>query len=151
MYEKFLTEIEEEEASSGEQMEPGASAAQTASLKETALRELGAELPAGYLDFLGRHNGLIYNGLNIYGTEQRKAAGDDPDVFIEGFTEANLDYRDVDYFSDLLVFGDGDIDLYVYQVSKNEYQVRDRIPADNIYETFRTFEELIAHALEKYL
>lgn len=150
MYEKFLTEIEEEEASSDEQMEPGASAAKIASLRESALRELGAELPAGYLDFLGRHNGLIYNGLNIYGTERRKVAGE-PDVFIEGFTDSNLEYRDVDYFSDLLVFGDGDIDLYVYQISKNEYQVRDRVPADNIYETFGTFEELLAHALEEYL
>jgi hypothetical protein len=132
-------------------MEPGASAAQIASLKDGALRQLGAELPAGYLDFLGRHDGLIYNGLNIYGTERREAAGEEPDVLIEGFVEANLDYRDVDYFNDLLVFGDGDVDLYVYQASKKEYQVRDRVPADNIYETFGTFEELLAHALEEYL
>jgi hypothetical protein len=151
MYEKFLTEIEEEEASSGEQMEPGANAAQIASLKNGALRELGTELPAGYLDFLGRHNGLIYNGLNIYGTERHEAAGEEPDVLIEGFVEANLDYRDVDYFNDLLVFGDGDIDIYVCEMSKGEYQVRDRMPADNINETFGTFEELLAHALKAHL
>lgn len=149
MYEKFLTEIEKDEASSGEQMEPGASAAERDSLKERARSELDAELPAGYLDFLGRHNGLIYNGLNIYGTERREAGA--AGVFIDGFTEANLDYRDVDYFSDLLVFGDGNIDVYVYQVSKNEYQVRDRVPAVNVFETYKTFDELLAHALEKHL
>lgn len=149
-YFELLRKIKKEEENFGGKMQLPCSERQLADLRTETTDKLNCQLPNSYADFLKIHNGFQFNGLFIYATEKVLVAGT-KDIYIQGFVEMNLNYRDDSYFNDLLVFGDGNTDIYVYQISLDKYQRRDRIPADNIIESFNTFDDMITKALEIHL
>jgi hypothetical protein len=145
MYKNLLTKTHEEKISYGElSWQPPSSEYLLIEISKRAKNELKTELPTSFLEFLKITNGLNWNGLFIY------SAGKSED-FEYDFIEMNLNYRDVDYFQDLLVFGEGNSEIYTYQISTKEYQIRDRVPADNILEKCNNFDEMITKALETHL
>lgn len=149
MYQRLLQEIAQKRQKYGESMQAPASQDQISALRERAQRELQSTLPEPYLSLLTRNNGLDWNGTFILASEETSIAGF-PDRFIRGFVDWNLLRRDLSEFNDLLVFGESGIDLYVYQISTSEYQIRDSSSLD-VIEVFTSFDELIAEALRKTL
>lgn len=144
MYRELLEKIKLEKLSANKVWHPSASEDQIENLILRTKIKLNAELPVDYVNFLRVTNGFNWNGIFVYATD---ATNDFPFDFVE----MNLNYRDVDYFEDLLVFGDGNIDIYTFQISAREYQIRDRVPADNINERYGTFDEMITGALRSNL
>lgn len=149
MYEQLLTQIGAEQARYGERSQPPATEERLERLRQRAREELGAEVPEEYLDFLRTQDGLNHNGLFIYASEPSPVEGT-TDATIDGLVEANLGWRDDDFFKDLLVFGEGNMDLYVRHLPTGEYRVIDRVPG-NLIETHPSFKQLIAAALKSHL
>lgn len=53
--------------------------------------------------------------------------------------------------SDYLVLGDSEMDVFVFEISTNKYQIRDRQVFDNIYEEYLSFDGMLRYALELML
>lgn len=149
MYEQLLTRVGEEQARYGERSQPPCTEERLERLRRRALEELNAEVPEEYAAFLRAQDGLNHNGLFIYASETSPVAGG-TDATIEGFVEANLGWRDDEFFNDYLVFGEGNMDLYVRHLPTGEYQVIDRTPG-NLIEAPPSFDQLIAAALKAHL
>jgi hypothetical protein len=149
MYEQLLTEVGAEQARYGGRAQPPCTDERLERLRRHVREELGAELPDEYAAFLRRQDGLNHNGLFIYASETSAVAGAGG-AAIEGFVEANLGWRDDEHFKRYLVFGEGNMDLYVRHLPTGDFQVIDRTPG-NLIETHPSFDQLIAAALRAHL
>ncbi len=149
MYQRLLAEVRAAQTRYGEQSQPPCTDDRLAQLRRRVREELSADLPDDYAAFLRSQDGLNHNGLFIYASETSPVAGA-PDATIEGLVEANLGWRDDDHFNDYLVFGEGNMDLYVRHLPTGDYQVIDRTPG-NLIETHPSFDQLIAAALKAHL
>ncbi|HEX8119397.1 MAG TPA: YrhA family protein [Pyrinomonadaceae bacterium] len=149
MYEQLLTQVGAEQAKYGERSQPPCAEGRLERLRLRAREELGAELPEEYADFLRAQDGLNHNGLFIYASETSPVAGG-ADATIQGLVEANLDWRDDEHFNNYLVFGEGNMDIYVRHLPTGAYQTLDRTPG-NLIETHPSFQHLLAAALKAHL
>jgi hypothetical protein len=149
MYQSVLEEVRKKRRDYDLENQPGASPASLTKLREQARIELKMDVPEAYIRFLRLSDGLVWNGLEIYASEKVPLAGH-TDRFIEGFVDANLDRRDVEACKELLIFGEGNIDLYVYNVHQRKHFILDRTSLD-ITEEADSFDSLIAKALEIHL
>ncbi len=140
MYQQFLQEVQDQQRHYGEQTHPPSDEAALASLSQNSLAELSADVPEQYKAFLRITDGLNWNGLFIYSSH-------DTSEYKHGFVETNLNWRSYEINQDFLFFADADINLYAYSISEEEYQVLDR-PSMDVYDSFQTFDELIADALK---
>ena len=149
MYEQLLTRVGEEQARYGERSQPPCTEERLERLRRRARAELGTEVPEEYAAFLRAQDGLNHNGLFIYASETSPVAGA-ADATIEGLVEANLGWRDDEFFNDYLVLGEGNMDLYVRHLPTGEYQTLDRTPG-NLIESHPSFDQLMAAALKAHL
>ncbi len=149
MYQDLMVQVIEAQAKYNLGAQPPCPANRVEELRRRARRELRAELPEEYAAFLRQHDGLNWNGLFLYASERTPITGS-PSNFIEGFVEMNLLYREDKWFEDYLVFGEGNMDLYVRQVSTGDFQIIDRVPG-NLIETVSSFDELLIKALKAHL
>ena len=89
-----------------EALEPPCTEAKLEKLRERARAELATGIPGGYAEFLRIMDGLDFNGMSIYASEQTTSR-DASRAEIFGFVETNLMHRDVDVMKNYLVFGGG--------------------------------------------
>ena len=150
MYQELLREVAEAQSKYGERKQPPGHPERLARLRERVREELAAEVPPEYEAFLREQDGLNWNGLFIYACEPSEVAGASADAHIEGFVEANLAWRDDEHMRDYLVFGEGNMDLYVRHLPTGEYRTIDRVPG-NLIETHPSFEAMLAAALKAHL
>jgi len=132
-----------------EQLQPPCSDAELHALRHRARLELGHDAPDEYVRFLKRANGIDWNGLVIYASERAPIVGH-ADRSIDGFVDANLDFRDHSAFADYLVFADDGVALFVYHVTRSVYQAITRVGLVDL-ESFRSFDDLIANALSGHI
>jgi hypothetical protein len=147
MYRTYLEEIRKSEAQDGLDLQPAASEQDILELRRSSLAELGSDIPQGYADFLRMTNGLEFNGVCIYATRRVVVDLGNYQYDILGFVEATLEWRSMnDDNEHLLVFGDSDLDIYVYDPAAKEYRVQDRGSRD-IVAAYPSFDELMEKAL----
>jgi hypothetical protein len=149
MYKEWLEKVKKDKEKFDGQMQSSASPEQIARLSAEAQTKLKVSLPQAYLDFLRENNGLNWNGVMIYASEQVPIAGY-TDRFIYGLVEMNETHRDDDFFNDFIVFGDDGMDLYAYNIGSGEYQIYENVP-HNLVATYPNFDELISRALQRSL
>ena len=146
-YQSLLDEVERQQAKYDEQMQPPADEEQITKLQQEAQEKLLTDVPAEYLDFLRQTNGLVWDNLIIYASQESPIVHQD-EGFIEGFVESNLAARDVEDCEDLLIFGSsGDIDLYVKRISSGQYQILDYTSL-SVTKAVIGFDALITEALQ---
>jgi hypothetical protein len=148
MYQQLLDELEAVQARYGEQPQPPCPDDRLEQLRQRVREELGAELPDEYIAFLRTRDGLNHNGLFIYASETAPVVGA-TNATIQGVVQANLGWRDYEPWGAYLVFGEGNMDLYVRHLPTGEYRVIDRVPG-NIIETHPSFDRLLAAALRAH-
>lgn len=144
----ILHEVEDAKRKYNEHMQQPCAPSQVAALATRTRNLLGIELPNEYADFLGRTDGLDFNGAHFYGHARVPIAGRQ-DVFIDDLVEMNLIQREVEGLERLLVLGQSGLDIYVYDADAQQFQARDRISLD-VDEEFPTFVELLAHVVEQH-
>ncbi len=149
MYQRLLAEIRAAQTRYGEQVQPPCTDERLARLRRRARDELSEELPDEYSVFLRAQDGLNHNGLYIYASETAQIVGA-PGSTIEGIVEANQRWRIDQHLTHYLVFGEGNMDLYVRHSLTGDYHVIDRVP-ENVIESYRSYELLMAAALRAHL
>ena len=110
-------------------------------LRRLAWDTLRTELPEGYVTFLGRNDGLVFNGYMIYGATEREKP-----YFLSGFVEANerLGGPQKGY----VFYGDSSIDLYAQDRTSGAWVTLDR-PSLDVVATFPSFDAMLAHVLRE--
>jgi len=144
-YKCLLMEIDRDIRTMGRTLQPGCTSNQIDQLVKRVREMLGTTLPEDYIQFLSYTNGLMYNGLMIYSSQETVLQGR-LDVCIWGIVEANLLHRSNPFFNDFLVFGQGNMDYYALYLPDNSYRIIDRVPG-NVIDTLRSFEDLLVRAI----
>ena len=139
----------ESKADYNSEIQPPATEEALQRLFQRTRAELGADLPASYLNFLRLTDGLIWDGLFIYSSEKTPVVGE-PNEFMHPFVDTNLIWRSHEPHKKFLFFGDGDISLYVYNLEKDCYEILDR-PSETVIQTFSSFDEMLTEALRHRL
>ncbi|WP_143515093.1 MULTISPECIES: YrhA family protein [unclassified Pseudomonas] len=116
---------------------------------ERCRQALGVTPPSEHIEFLGLCDGGAENGVFLYSTRPAQFA--DCAGLTNDFIEVNLNWRDLEWMSDYLVLGDSEMDVFVFEISSNKYQIRDRQVFDNIYEEYLSFDGMLRYALELML
>ena len=134
----LLADINAEQREFKQTIWPPASLDAIARLRRFARDTLQADLPEDYVTFLGRHDGLDFNGHVIYGAIEHK------EPFLSGFVEANehlggLQARHVYY-------GDTGDQLYAQDRTSRAWVALDR-PSLNVIATFPGFEAMLTKVL----
>jgi hypothetical protein len=102
-------------------------------------------LPPDYIEFLKINNGIAWNGIEFYGTDQVVDA-DNPDGYcLMDIITMSADFED--YYCNTietkcLQIGRTDEELYTYNAEKNIYEIRDLSAITEIYDKYETFAEL---------
>ncbi len=150
MYQDLVARIAaERKAGLGSDIQPPATEASLAHLRQRTRDELSAELPKGYLDFLRMTDGLNWEGLFIYASDRNPVVGK-PTIFMHSFVEDNLDWRSYEKRKNYLIFADGDISLFVYNLVEKRYELQDR-SSGTVLSTYDTFDAMITEALKTTL
>jgi len=150
MYDELLKEVELRMAPGS--LQPPCSRERIEKLEQRSIRMLGHAIPFGYGRFLSVADGFIWNGLKIYGSANSHAVRH-PNLKIDGFIEANLEYRDLrdgDPMEDYLIFAEDSVTFFVYHIPREVYEVF-TIVGMTILETFETFDELLVDAFKGHL
>jgi hypothetical protein len=148
MYQELLKDAKKLMVSCGRHPQPPCSGPAVERLRARAHAELGAAIPDAYAAFLELTNGFEWNGLVVYASETTPMTGY-ADRFIQGLVEANGIWREYEPHRELLIFGDGDISLYAFNIRLSEYQILDR-QSDTLLSVVGSFEALVARALEDH-
>lgn len=145
----LIDEVKRIASKYNEILEPPCTEAKLKRLRERSRAELTTDVPNDYVDFLRIMDGLDFNGMLVYASEQTTSK-DSSQAEIFGFVETNLMHRDVDVMRGYLVFGSDSLNIYVLDVRNNEYQVLDRASLDKAT-SFSSFDEMLEQAIKKHL
>ena len=106
------------------------------------LAEIGLEpLPQGYIDFLKKNNGLAWNGIIFYSTDQVTEAGK-PDGFkLTDLVTENDEFNDRFELDEKVIIGIADDDYYTYNIESQKYEVLE-FTSRELMEEFDTFADL---------
>jgi hypothetical protein len=132
----LIADINAEKRQFRQTIRPPASADAIARLRTLARDTMQTDLPEDYVSFLGRNDGLNFNGYVIYGaTEQREP-------FLSGFVEANERLGDDKY----VYYGDTGDQLYAQDRTSRAWVALDR-PSLDVIATFPSFDAMLTKVL----
>ncbi|MCL2211495.1 MAG: SMI1/KNR4 family protein [Treponema sp.] len=112
------------------------------SLCQKMLTDIGLEpLPQGYIDFLKKNNGLAWNGIIFYSTDQVSCI-DDPNGFkIMDLVTTNDEFNDRFELDEKVLLGIADDDYYTYNIETRKYEVLE-FSSRELMEEFDSFADL---------
>jgi hypothetical protein len=134
----LLAEINAEQREFAQTIWPPASPDAVAQLRRLARNTLQTDLPEDYVTFLGRNDGLDFNGYVIYGATEHK------EPFLSGFVEANE--RLGGSQARHVYYGDTGDQLYAQDRTSRAWVALDR-PSLDIIATFPSFDAMLTKIL----
>jgi hypothetical protein len=138
----LLEAIDARERRFGYTNRPAASSAAVERLRRFARDTLRTDLSEGYVTFLGRNDGLDFNGYKIFAaTEQRKP-------YLAGFIEVNEVFGGPD--DRYVYYGDGGYEIYAQDRTSGTWVTLD-VPSWGVVATFPSFEAMLAQILRDAL
>ena len=138
----LLAVIDAQERKFRRTIRPPASPEAIEGLRKFARDTLRTDLPQGYVTFLGKTDGLVFNGYEIFAAAQHRKP------YQPGFVEANEILRASD---DRYVFyGGSSIDLYAQDRTSGAW-VTLNVPGLDVMATFPSFDALLAQVLRDAL
>ena len=106
------------------------------------LVKLGLEpLPQGYIDFLKKQNGLAWNGIEYYSTDQVVEAANPDGYRLMDLATMNEDFNDRYELDEKVLLGRADEDYYTYNIETKKYEALE-LESREPWEEFDTFEGL---------
>ncbi|MED2806604.1 YrhA family protein [Bacillus thuringiensis] len=113
--------------------------------RKSVLGKFGKDvLPQQYYEFLQTVNGIEFNGLKIYGIDQ-KFLDSKPINQVDSFFDSNETWESIKDEDELVFFADSDIAWYCYNVSKKIFVELDK-PSGEHMETFCDFDTMLESA-----
>ena len=105
------------------------------------LIELGLEpLPQGYIGFLKKNNGLAWNGIVFYSTDQVTEADNPNGFFIMDLAAMNDDFNERYELDEKVLLGRADEDYYTYNIETKKYEALE-LESREVWEECNTFED----------
>lgn len=139
----LLADIEKIKNQDGKSIMLPASYESIQTIKEWILRNISENLwISEYEDLLKKVNGLEFNGLVIYNAK--------PEDENNGFIGANEIWRDNEWDSDYLFFGDSSISWYCLDIDNYVFLELDK-PSGDVVDEYSSFEEMINEAMKSVL
>jgi hypothetical protein len=106
------------------------------------LIDLGLEpLPQGYIDFLKKNNGLAWNGIEFYSTDQVTEAGNPNGFRLMDLVTMNDEFNERYELDDKVLLGRADEDYYTYNIQTKKYEALE-LESREVWEECNTFEDL---------
>ena len=106
------------------------------------LVELSLEpLPQGYIDFLKKNNGLAWNGIEFYSTDQVVEASNPDGYKLMDLVTMNDDFNDQYELDEKVLLGRADDDYYTYNIETKKYEILE-FSSCEVMDEFDTFEDL---------
>jgi hypothetical protein len=149
VYDTLLDKIAERKRKYGEGLQPPCSPEDLKSLQRSAKSELDCDIIDECARFLKRANGLDWNGIVVYASKRTPIVGY-TDRFIEGFVEANLNFRGFEPMKDYLIFADDGVVLFTLHAATNKYDVITRVGL-SILKSYGSFDELLTDAFSGHM
>jgi len=111
------------------------------------LIELGLEpLPQGYIGFLKKNNGLAWNGIVFYSTDQVTEA-DNPDGFrIMDLVTMNDEFNERYELDEKVLLGRADEDYYTYNIETKKYEALE-LESREVWDEYDTFEDFFFYTV----
>ena len=82
------------------------------------------EIPAEYIEFLKISDGLIWNGLELYGTKAYER--EEKAYSFPGIIDANMDFMGFEALFNKIIVGKASEELIVYSFTEKRWQCIDR-------------------------
>ena len=109
---------------------------------QEGLIELGLEpLPQGYIDFLKKNNGLSWNGIEFYSTDQVVEAANPDGYRLMDLVTMNDEFNDRYELDEKVLLGRADEDYYTYNIETKKYEALER-ESREVWEECDTFADL---------
>ncbi|HIF9336534.1 TPA: YrhA family protein [Photobacterium damselae] len=143
LIETKIQEISEKMKLWDENLEQPAKSEQITSFCKSVFDKFNIVLPNDYLAFLALTNGLEFNGVIIYGTENSQ----DPNASPLDLIAINLATNTL---GNAIILGETSTELITFDSLLLEYQLRDRIGLDRI-EPYSGFEQVFYHVIDRVL
>ena len=99
-----------------------------------------ASIPTGVIEFLKMTDGLIWNGMELYGS--RAVEREDLGYSFPGLLEANLNFLNSEYLHGKLILGKATEEMFIYFGKEHKFLVIDRINFE-VNAVYTTFAEMI--------
>lgn len=135
---ELLAEINAEKREFAQPIWPPASPDAIERLRKLARDTLQADLPEDYVAFLGRNDGLDFNGYVIYGATEHK------EPFLSGFVESNERLGGPQ--AGHVFFGDTGDQLFAQDRTSQAWVALDRASLD-VIATFPSFDAMLTDVL----
>ena len=135
---ELLAKINAEQREFDQTIWPPASPDAIARLRTAARDTLQTGLPEEYVTFLGRNDGLDFNGYVVYGATEHK------EPFLSGFVEANERLGGAQ--ARHAYYGDTGDQLYAQDRTSGTWVALDR-PSLDVIMTFPNFEAMLTQVL----
>ncbi len=110
--------------------------------------EFNAQLPIDFAAFLKQSNGLDYNGLVIYGSDQTPE-NTGPGGFWQGLIAANQEWRSGGCH-DYLIIGETELDILTVEYDGTQPARRDRVSGD-VIQRYGSVAEMLATLMRERL
>ena len=99
-----------------------------------------AGVPANYAEMLKKTDGIIWNGIELYGTRATERA--DGAYVFPGLIEANLEFLGYESAIGRLIIGRAAEEVFVFNSRERRYQVLDRLDF-SVTGSFPTLREAV--------
>jgi hypothetical protein len=111
------------------------------------LIELGLEpLPQGYIGFLKKNNGLAWNGIVFYSTDQVTEA-DNPNGFrLMDLVTMNDEFNERYELDEKVLLGRADEDYYTYNIETKKYEALE-LESREVWDEYDTFEDFFFYTV----
>ena len=101
-----------------------------------------------YFKFLSFTDGLIFNGLKIFGTQTHQR--DEKNYNFPSLLEINMNFLERNRSHDFVILGEVNEDLIIYHIKEKNYQLIDK--TDLVQEiSFPRFYDILYSFLEEFL
>ena len=134
------------EAEYGDRLPPPCPSAQLINVQKEAMAKLDVQLPEEYLEFLRVHDGLDWNGLQVYGAEDYESSPEK----IMGVVEVNLIRRDAPGWDEHLCLAESGDDSYGVRLEDGRFCGIDVVSGD-VFEEYESFDHMISSVLRELL
>ncbi|UJW56096.1 SMI1/KNR4 family protein [Bacillus sp. A116_S68] len=140
-WKKSLLEVEKVLSKFSISLNKGVSEGDILILSENVEKRLGSgKLAVGYKDFLRKVNGLVFNGVNVYGVDEEFIQ--DNNDHIEGFIDNNEVWQEEDDENRYLYYGDTDVAWFCYDMIDDVYVELDK-PSASLKREFDSFDDML--------
>ena len=144
-----LARVAAEQTAASEIVQPPASEEQIAALRAATQKELDAQLPDDFADYLMIANGIDFDGVVIYGASQSPQQTG-PGGFWQGLVAANLKWRETGDRAGYVILGETGMDILTVDANGRNPVVRDRVSGD-IVEEFVSVRAMLESCLAAHL